>query len=63
MTDSWWLCPDADFAARAAQEWPRMLNDTKAKLISTSPHQFSEPARKAPTIYRYHLEADRVEPS
>ncbi len=60
---SWWLCPDVDFAATAQRELPRILADPKAKLISTSPHQFSEPARKKPAAYVYHLEDSRADPT
>ena len=58
---SWWQCPDADFPARAARELPRILADPKVKLISVSPHQFSEPARRKPAVYTYHFK-ERIEP-
>jgi hypothetical protein len=50
---SWWLCPAADFAATAQRELPRILADPKAKLMTVSPHQFSEPARKKPVAYHH----------
>jgi hypothetical protein len=53
---SWWLCPAADFAATAQRELPRILADPKAKLMTTSPHQFSEPARRKPAAYHHEAE-------
>jgi len=60
--DSWWICPDDDFAARAVVAAARMACDKSRVLYSTNPHQFRDPPRRPrPTLYTYALEAAHVE--
>lgn len=60
---SWWIdLTREQFAARLPSEAARMAEDRKRVLYSYNPKQFADAPRRAPTVYRYHLEADVIEP-
>lgn len=60
---SWWLdLTREQFAARLPAEAARMAEDRKRVLYSSNPKQFADAPRRAPTVYRYALECEAVEP-
>ncbi len=61
MSDSWWLCPDAEFSARAAAELPRMAESKIGKWQTMGYEQWPSPPRRTSTPYTYALEQRRIE--
>lgn len=57
MTESWWLCPDADFHDRAEREQARMRASKFAQWQQLHFIDLPDPRRRVvPPAYAYHLE-------